>query len=366
MPLGGGLNSLIPPKRDGGALSSPPPKQEAAPISLVAPRPAPSSQNQNSQGSSFNRDPFNRATAAGVHHGVPARPDSVRFASPSTALAPAASTRLPPSGGRQPRGEDSVFQIEVEKIKPNPYQPRREFESQALGELAQSIRDFGIIQPLVVTKAFRETPTGTDVEYQLITGERRLEAAKLAGLERVPAIVRHVDERRTKLELALIENIQRSDLSPIDAARAYARLQNEFGLTQREVAARVGKSREVVANAVRLLALPPTVQAALTERKINESQARTLLALSSPEAQLAALDAILNRKLSVRALKREMVREAPPKNSQDVFLERRLEERIGAPVAIARQGARGRITVQFYSEEELEGIVGRLTGENGD
>ena len=212
----------------------------------------------------------------------------------------------------------------------------------------------------MVTKVFRETPTGTDVEYQLITGERRLEAAKRAGLERVPVIVRRVDERRMKLELALIENIQRSDLSPIDAARAYARLQNEFGLTQREVAARVGKSREVVANAVRLLALPPTVQTALIERKINESQARALLALSSAEAQRAALDSILNQKLSVRALKREVVREVHPKDPKDTFLERRLEERIGAPVTLARDGTRGRITVQFYSEEELQGIVGRI------
>lgn len=309
---------------------------ESSASQQAAPKPAASS--------GFSRDPFDKRTAMSGA----ARPshDSVE--------------RLP----RPAKHEESVFHIEVEKIKPNPYQPRREFEPQALDELARSIREYGILQPLIVTKVIRETPTGTDVEYQLIAGERRLQAARRAGLERVPAIIRRVDEKRAKLELALIENIQRSDLNAMEAARGYARLQDEFSLTQREVAERLGKSREVVANALRLLSLPAEIQQALSEGRINESQARTLLSLPTEAAQRAALGDILHRGLSVRALKREVVkRREAPKDPRDAFMERELETKFGAPVSIVREGTRGRITVQFYSEEELRGIMERLTGE---
>lgn len=263
---------------------------------------------------------------------------------------------------------ESVFHIEVEKIRPNPYQPRHEFNPQALEELAQSIREFGVIQPLVVTKMERESEYGTEVEYQLIAGERRLMASKIAGLERVPAVVRKVGDARTKLELALIENIQRSNLNPIESARAYARLQDEFGLTQREVAARVGKSREAVANTLRLLNLPLPVQQALSEGKINESHARALLSIENRDAQWQAFQKIISEKTTVRELRAETKEKtaAVPAHTdpQDTYWEKRLEDVVGAPVKVFSQGTHGKIVIQFYSQEEKRGIMERLAGDN--
>lgn len=261
---------------------------------------------------------------------------------------------------------ESIFHIEVDRIKPNPYQPRHEFNQQALEELAQSIREFGIIQPLVVTKVERENEFGTEVEYQLIAGERRLIASKIAGLERVPAVVRKVEGARTKLEMALIENIQRSNLNPIESARAYARLQDEFGLTQREVAARVGKSREAVANTLRLLNLPLPIQQALSEGKINESQARALLSIEHRDAQWQALQRIITEKTTVRELRSETQQKRQPTthaDPQDAYWEKRLEETVGAPVKVLSQGPQGKIIIQFYSPEEKRGIFERLAGE---
>jgi len=261
---------------------------------------------------------------------------------------------------------ESIFHIEVERIKPNPYQPRHEFNSQALEELAQSIREFGVIQPLVVTKLERESEFGTEVEYQLIAGERRLMASKLAGLERVPAVVRKVGDARAKLEMALIENIQRSNLNPIESARAYARLQDEFGLTQREVAARVGKSREAVANTLRLLNLPLPIQQALSEGKINESQARALLSIENRDAQWQAFQKSVAEKTTVRELRAENQQKAhtaTPTDPQDAYWEKRLEETVGAPVKVLSQGQQGKIVIQFYSPEEKRGIFERLAGE---
>src|SRR3989344_7777320 len=172
---------------------------------------------------------------------------------------------------------DPIFSIEVDKIKPNPFQPRRDFDEEALRELAGSIREFGILHPLVVTKVETSTEGGTNVEYQLIAGERRLLASKMIGLERVPAIVKSVmptDQQR--LELAIIENIQRENLNPIEAARAYSKLQDHFGLTQREIAVKLGKSREVIANAIRLLNLPSHIQDSVSRGQVNESQAGRL------------------------------------------------------------------------------------------
>src|SRR3989338_8615740 len=146
----------------------------------------------------------------------------------------------------QPKAPDPIFHIEADKIKPNPFQPRRDFDEESLKELGSSIREFGILHPIVVTKHEIETDHGTDVEYHLISGERRWRASKMVGLERIPAIIRAMPSERERLEMAIIENIQREDLNPIETARAYAKLQDQFGLTQREVAVRVGKSREVV------------------------------------------------------------------------------------------------------------------------
>ncbi len=260
---------------------------------------------------------------------------------------------------------ESIFQIEVEKIKPNPYQPRTTFNQEALHELAQSIREFGVLQPLVVSKIVKETPQGAEVEYQLVAGERRLMASKLIGLPTVPAIVRKVDTARIKLELALIENVQRSNLNPIESARAYSRLQDEFNLTQREIALRVGKSREVVANTLRLLQLPSHIQEALAEGRIGESHARVLLGASNPETQNQLFRNMLEKKTTVRELKQKMPVSSEPftPRPEEQYWEKRLEEKLGAPAKIIRQGAGGKIMVQFYSEEEYRNILNNIVGE---
>jgi ParB family chromosome partitioning protein len=258
---------------------------------------------------------------------------------------------------------ESVFHIEIEKIKPNPFQPRKVFSEDQIRELANSIREFGILQPLVVTKVVKETESGTEVNYQLIAGERRLIAAKILGFERVPVIIRNFEDKREKLEAALIENLQRENLNPIEEARAYARLQDDFGLTQREIAIRVGKSREVVANRLRLLKLPSDIQLALANGKINESQARVLLAASDPQLQTQAFADFANEKLRVRGLEEKIKR---PKfiDPQIQYWARKLEETLGVPVKISKHGGRGKMVIQFFSDEEWRGILQKLLGEN--
>jgi ParB family chromosome partitioning protein len=270
---------------------------------------------------------------------------------------------------KEENDQESIFHIEVDKIAPNPGQPRRNFDEAGLRELASSIREFGFIQPLVVTKKETETPTGIDVSYELIAGERRLNAAKLLGLQSVPAIVRNVNLEREKLELAVIENIQREDLNPIETARAFQRLQEEFRMTQREIAAKLGKSREAVANNVRLLDLPVYIQEALQEGALSESHGRLLLAIGDPAAQKALFDDIAERRLTTRDVK-ERVRQIthrPPAGGthNDLTPELRavqdhLSSALGAPVEIHQGAANGKITITFYSEEELDNIVRRL------
>ena len=261
-----------------------------------------------------------------------------------------------------PHQGEAVFQIEVDKIVPNPYQPRKEFNEDELRELAESIREYGIIQPLVVSKIEKEISMGTEVRYQLIAGERRWRAARLVGLPRVPAGVRGEESKKIQLELALIENIQRSNLNPVEAARAYARLQDEFGLTQREVAQRVGKSREAVANALRLLALPSYVQGAISQGQISESQARVLLSIEDLERQKKAFEQLLADKISVRRL-RERVSTERSSDPNSSYFERQLEERLGAPVEISKRGDKGKVVIKFFSEGEMHGAMKKLLGE---
>jgi len=265
---------------------------------------------------------------------------------------------------------DPIFHIETDKIKPNPFQPRRVFDEAALGELASSIREFGILHPLVVTKTETPTENGTLVEYQLISGERRLMASKIVGLERVPAIIKSVPTDRERLELAIIENIQRENLNPIETARAYSKLQDQFGLTQREIAVRVGKSREAVANAIRLLNLPTQIQDAVSGSKINESQARLLLMIADPkEQQLLFEDLILNN-LSVRQLRTRIMAKkeaiARPVDSvmpdvETAQIEEQLREALGTKVRVQKEGQGGKVTINYYSPEELQGIIDKLT-----
>ncbi len=269
------------------------------------------------------------------------------------------------------RGTDAIFHIEVEKITPNPGQPRRNFDEAALRDLAHSIREFGFLQPLVVSKIEKETPTGVEVAYQLIAGERRLLAAKMLGLPLVPVIIRRVDLEREKVELAVIENIQRENLNPIETARAFQRLQEEFRMTQREIAAKLGKSREGVANTVRLLDLPEYVQTAVEKGEISESHARLLLSIADPGTQKLLFEDITQRHLSMRE-SRERVeslggkrRGRPLKSETNLppelkAMQESLSGDLGAPVEIYKGATKGSITITFYSEEELEGILRRL------
>ena len=180
--------------------------------------------------------------------------------------------------------KESVFLIDVEHISPNPYQPRREFKSEELADLSESIKVYGILQPLLVTKIEEDVPSGRRVRYELIAGERRLRAARLAGLPRVPVIVRQVTPKQ-KLEASLIENLQRDDLGPLDEAHAFQRLQDEFGIKQKKIAQRISKSASYVANTLRILSLPDHIQTALASGDINEGHTRPLLALKNDKAQ---------------------------------------------------------------------------------
>lgn len=268
----------------------------------------------------------------------------------------------------QPKPPDPIFHIEVDKIKPNPHQPRRDFDEESLEELASSIREFGILHPLVVTKHEVPTDFGTGVEYHLISGERRLRAAKIAGLERVPAIVKAVPSERERLEMAIIENIQRENLNPIETARAYAKLQDQFGLTQREIAVRVGKSREVVTNVIRLLNLPTNIQEAVAGGQINESQARLLLMVSNISEQQVIFTDLVGSNLSVRELRsRIQVKKeklsSPPLPPDPVLqsIEEQLREILGTKVKLQKEGTGGKLTISFYSPEELQAIIEKLT-----
>ncbi len=256
---------------------------------------------------------------------------------------------------------EAVFHIEVDRIHPNPYQPRREFDHEKLRELAESIREYGIIQPLVVSRIRQDEESGSKVQYQIIAGERRYRAALMVGLPRVPVVVRRSETPKGNLEVALVENLQRSDLNPLETARAYSRLQEEFGITQREVAQRVGKSREAVANTLRLLSLPTYLQDALQQGKITESQARILLAIPDMERQKKTYEQLLEGKLSVRGL-RERVK-GTKNDPERSFYERQLEEKIGAPVEISKRGDKGKVVIRFFSDEEMKEVLQRLLGE---
>ena len=252
--------------------------------------------------------------------------------------------------------------IAVTDIHRSPYQPRRHFDEAALGELARSVKAQGLVQPVVV----RQRPDGG---YELIAGERRLRAAGLAGLDAVPALVRDATDEQA-LALALVENIQREDLKPLEEAEALRRLREEFGLTQQAVAEAVGKSREAVANLLRLLNLAPAVRRLLEEGALEMGHARALLSLPS-EQQGAAARQVAARKLTVRqteALVRRLLaagsaasKPAPPSPADTLALERELAERIGAPVSISQsaKGA-GKVTIRFASLDELDGILSRI------
>lgn len=275
------------------------------------------------------------------------------------------------------RSNESIFWIDIGKIEPNPYQPRREFSEGALQSLADSIRTHGVLQPIVVSKVEMETPRGLDVRYQLIAGERRWRASKIAGLREVPAVVkRGQTEERQKLELALIENVQREDLNPVEKARAFKQLIEEFSMSQRDVAGRIGKSREYVANAVRLLSLPSHIQSAIETGAISEGHARAILTMQDlPESQNKLFEEIKANNLTVRdaelATRAMLGARRPTKRRNAAFLDpevrlaqSRLEEALGTKVLLQKEGERGKIVVEFYSDEELRSIIDKMMRES--
>lgn len=276
---------------------------------------------------------------------------------------------IPKSGGDKTiRQKESVFLIEADKIKENPLQPRRDFNEAELKSLADSIREHGVLQPLIVTKIEEEIPSGIKVSYELVAGARRLKAAKLAGLNFVPAVIRPKTENKEKLELALVENIQRTDLNPVEKARGYERLVKEFGLTQKQIALKVGQSRELVTNTIRLLQLPIEIQKAIESGKISEGHGRAILTLNDHSQRLALFNEILTKNLSVRAVEtlgRQIkgVSRRIKENtidSETKVLESRLEDFLGTRVKLNKSGSRGRILIEFYSPEELNTILDKI------
>ncbi len=274
-----------------------------------------------------------------------------------------------------------VREVLVAAIAPNPRQPRHKMDPEALRGLADSIKEHGLIQPLIVTPA----PESTELapRYQLIAGERRWTAAKLAGLERVPVIVRGATPQEM-LELALVENIQRADLNPLEEAAAYRSLMDDFGLTQEQVAAKVGKNRTTVANALRLLKLPPDIQIALADESISEGHARAILTVTDEQRQKALLRAVIDGGLSVRQTEEAARRAneepkskahaapariaAPPARAERDMpaatraLEDDFRKALGTKVQVSRSRRGGKIVVYFYSEEELEAVYEKVIG----
>ncbi len=270
-------------------------------------------------------------------------------------------------GGEPEPGGPRVLYLPIDAIRPNPRQPRAHMDESKLQELAASIREHGVLQPLIVSQG--EEPG----VYLLVAGERRWRAARLAGIQRVPAIVREVTDQQ-RLELALIENLQRDDLTPLETAEAYRHLHETFGLSHEEIARRVGKSRVAVSNTLRLLKLAPKVKAALQEGRITEGHARALLGLPTEAAQEAALDTVLRQGLTVRqteALVRRLMghrpaptrRAAPPADAELRDLEERLRRRLGTKVTFRGNLRRGAITIHYYSDEELEALLRHLLPE---
>ncbi len=249
-------------------------------------------------------------------------------------------------------------QAAIDKIRPNPRQPRSEFDETALAELAASIRAQGVIQPLLV----RRMPDG---DFELVAGERRLRAAERAGLTHVPVFVREMSDDES-LELALVENIQRDDLSPLEEATAYQRLIDEFGHTQEQIAERVGKSRPAIANSLRLLRLPESIKHDLARGRLTAGHARVLLSIEDHDAQLRAAKQIHARHLSVRdaeqlaAARKGGAKRATPRDPNRAALERELSSALGTRVRITPKGRGGRIEIEFYSGEELQGLVERI------
>lgn len=255
--------------------------------------------------------------------------------------------------------EDKILNVEIDKIEVNPYQPRKHFAEVELQELVDSIKEHGILQPLIVTKI-------KSGKFELIAGERRLRSAKLAGLKKVPVIVRNVKDQQ-KLELALIENVQRADLNPIEEAISYKKLIDEFNLTQDQVGKKIGKSRPSVTNIIRLLDLPEEIQKALSENKISQGHARAILRIDNPKDQIKFLEKILLHDLNVRETEKQSkkvkVKGHVRKTKVDPLVvdkKQALREALGTKIDIDSKNGKGRIIIHFFSSEELAEVVKKI------
>lgn len=264
--------------------------------------------------------------------------------------------------------EDTIYNVELTKIRANANQPRRDFDTVALNELASSIKKYGVLQPILVSKISTEHTRGLDVEYEIIAGERRWRAAQLAGLPSVPVIVKDaMDEEHMKLEVALVENLQREDLGALEEAEAYARLAGDFKLTHAQIAEKVGKSREVVSNSVRLLGLPANIKEALRSGKIQRTHARALLAFKDEKQQqdtfksMLAGNVVTSRHLEDTARSvhgpRATLASVQNGNGRYIELQRNLATNLGATVNIKPSGSGGLIEIRFTNLEELNKIA---------
>jgi len=270
---------------------------------------------------------------------------------------------LIPTGQKTTAGEGGITQIPVDSIQRNPRQPREKFDIEELENLAASIREHGVIQPIIVSPGKNEI-------YTLIAGERRLRAARRAGLKTVPVVMRHATDQQL-LELALIENVQRADLNAIEEAEAYQHLAKEFRLSHETIATRVGKSRVAVTNTLRLLDASAAVKQALVDGRITEGHARAMLALASAKAQENLLNQVMNLDLSVRqteALASKLSGKKPASKRRAVLsadvsdIEKRLLSKLGTRVSLKHnKDGRGRITIYYYSDEELDSLLEKLT-----
>jgi ParB family chromosome partitioning protein len=271
---------------------------------------------------------------------------------------------------------NSIFWIDTDKVKPNPYQPRRDFDEMRLRDLADSIKQYGVLQPLTVSRMEVEKEGGGIVtEYELIAGERRLRAAVLAGVSQIPVIIREGDTAIMKLELAIIENLQREDLNAVDRARAFFRLANEFKFTHNEIAKKMGRSREYVTNSLRILSLPEEIINGLSEGKISEGHTRPLLMLTDhPEEQLVLFKEIVYKKITVREAERLARKIAYDRVRKKEFmpdpeiteLEEEFQEKLGTRVHIDRKELGGQIKIDFFSTDDLREILDLIKKSNSE
>lgn len=263
--------------------------------------------------------------------------------------------------------KESIFNIEIDKIRPNPYQPRKNLDEEGLNELADSIRQHGVLQPLIVTKIETPTERGQRVEYELIAGERRWRASQKAGLPYVPVIIKD-SAAQEKLEISLVENIQREDLNIMESALAYKQLQDNFNLKHKDIAKKVGKSRTAITNVLRLLTLPREVQKAIKANKITEGHGRAIL-MAKPEAQKALFQIVFKNGLSVRQTEDkaralalpDKPKSVGPKNPLFKQIEKDLGEVLGRRVSILKRGDRSFINIEFIDQKELDKMVKNLS-----